>query len=172
MLRPLSIILAIIVIASLRAPAMAAHGFGPGYYECWETAEREGEYTTTFVQAFEVKPNGTYFPDALKSPPRNYDDDRTPHVVVSGTSIRFIGGPYDNDDVRNSTHISGTLYPGGVSMPHSQEHPETSYTLILRSAAGDAGFGPVRYENALRSINFPDLGRSSLWYCKKHGFSN
>ena len=127
-----------------------------GYYQCYQTTRNVSQinggvsYNTRFTESFTLSP-GLRYQVGLRTSP----DYRTQHVASSGSSVRFVGGPYDSTS--DSMHLSGTFYPQGVTMPNSRLNPAQLYTLVLHGAPGDTDVSPPADQS----------GDRSFWYCKR-----
>jgi hypothetical protein len=150
------------VSAALLATSTSALAAGPsrGYYQCYQTVQTQNAvtgapdgYGTSFVTSFQLKAHRKYVVSFRVAP-----DYRTQHITVKGHSVRFVGGPWDDDAA--SYHLRGTFSSHGVTMPNSQAAPAKRYTLVLRGHSGDADGAPPASE-------FTGAVPRSFWYCKK-----
>jgi hypothetical protein len=149
-------------LLTLCAPAFGAQKTAPlalGYYQCYLTTKYvspingEVSYGTIFESSFTLKSNSRYTVSFLYS-----GAGGTGRIVVKGHNVRFVGGAWDSD--ANSWHLKGTVYPHGITMPHSQLSPAKRYKLVLRGSPNDADTAPPTSE-------FAGSVPRSFWYCNK-----
>ena len=152
-------------LTALCAPAVGAVAhrsaarLAPGYYQCYQTSMDVSpinggvSYSTIFKSSFTVQSKHRYSVSFL------YSGNEGPGVfVIKGHSVRFVGGSFDSNS--RFWHLKGTVYPGGVTMPHSTISLTKRYKLVLRGSPNDSDGAPPTSE-------FTGAVPRSFWYCNK-----
>jgi hypothetical protein len=144
------------------APALAA-GPSLGYYQCYRTLQTTNAvtgapsgYASAFATSFWLKAHHKYQVSILTAG-QNSPKQR---FAVKSHTLRFVNGIW-NDNM-TFWHVTGTVYPHGVTMPNAQAplDPAKKYTVVLRGRAGDTDSAPPPSE-------FTGPVPRSFWYCKK-----
>jgi hypothetical protein len=163
MIRKLFALLAVgAVPLVLSAPALAARP-SLGYYQCYVTTQTTNAltgapdgYTSTFASSFTLKARHNYQVSLLTAGVNGFGQ----RYAVKGHTLHFVNGVWND----NSTfwHLTGSLYPHGVTMPNAQPplDPTKKYTVVLRGRSGDTDTAPPASE-------FTGLVARSFWYCKR-----
>jgi hypothetical protein len=130
-----------------------------GYYQCYLTTKdvspinQEVSYGTVFESSFTLNSKHRYDVSFL------YSGGAGPgHIVITGHHVRFVGGAWNSG--ARFYHLTGIVYPAGVTMPHSQLSASKRYKLVLRGARNDSDTAPPTSE-------FTGAVPRSFWYCNK-----
>jgi hypothetical protein len=163
MTRKLSALLIVstaLLIAS--APALAASP-SLGYYQCYLTTQTTNVvtgapdgYASTFATSFTLKANHNYQVSVLTAGVNGFGQ----RFAVKGHTLHFLNGVWNDNS--SFWHLTGTVYPHGVTMPNAQVplKPAQKYTVVLRARAGNTDSAPPARE-------FTGPVARSFWYCKK-----
>jgi hypothetical protein len=146
----------------LSAPALAASP-ALGYYQCYQTVQTTNPltdapdgYTSVFATSFTLKARHKYQVSILTAGENGFGQ----RYAVKGHTLRFVNGIWND----NSTfwHVTGSLHPHGVTMPHAQPPLDAAkkYTVVLRGRSGDTDTAPPAHE-------FTGPVARSFWYCRK-----
>jgi hypothetical protein len=146
----------------ISAPALAASP-SLGYYQCYQTVQTTNAltnapdgYASVFATSFTLKAHHKYQVSLLTAGENSFGQ----RFAVKGHALHFVNGIWND----NSTfwHLTGTVYPHGVTMPNAQPplDPAKKYTVVLRGRSGDTDTAPPARE-------FTGLVARSFWYCKR-----